>query len=106
MGDAQAIVAKALTEKQLQKQVRGFAEDMGWRVAVTWTSLHSPRGWPDLFMVRGKEFCAIELKTELGKVSDYQAGWLRALAALPGARFVGVIRPSDWYKGKLDKVIR
>lgn len=95
-----------IREKDLQKQVRQFAEGMGWKIAVTWTSIHSPRGWPDLFMVRGPQFCAIELKAEKGKVSEHQEAWLAALRELPGARFVGVVRPSDWFSGALDEVLR
>jgi hypothetical protein len=95
-----------LTEKQLQKHVRQFAETMGWKVAVTWTSIHSPRGWPDLFCVRGSVFAAIELKSERGKVSEYQRAWLDALAEIPGCKYAGVIRPSQWFAGELDEVLR
>jgi hypothetical protein len=93
-------------EKQLQANVIAFAKVCGWRVYHSWTSIHSPRGFPDLFMVRGAEFCAIELKAEKGRVSDYQTAWLDALAQLPGARFVGVVRPSSWFSGSLDEVLR
>ena len=41
-----------ILEKDLQKHVRSFAEGLGWKVAVTWNSMNSQRGWPDLFMVR------------------------------------------------------
>lgn len=95
-----------LSERDLQRNVRAMLDQFGWRVAVTWVSLHSPRGFPDLFAVRGAEFVAIELKSEKGKVSEYQTAWLDALRQLPGARFVGVIRPSQWYAGELDEVLR
>ncbi len=94
-----------LRERDLQKQVRAFAEGLGWKVAVTWNSLHSPKGWPDLFCVRGDEAVAIELKAEKGKVSEYQQAWIDALAGVPGVKFSGVIRPSDWYAGALDAVL-
>lgn len=95
-----------ILEKDLQKQVRQFAEAMGWNVAVTWSSMNSPRGWPDLFMVRRGVAVAIELKREKGKTTPYQDAWLAALAEVPGVAFAGVVRPSDWYAGKLDSVLR
>ena len=94
-----------LTERQLQAAVRQALEARGWRVAVTWTSIHSPRGWPDLFAVRGRQFAAIELKSARGRVTPEQQGWLTALAELPGAAYVGVVRPADWYAGVLDGLL-
>jgi len=94
-----------LTERQLQAAVRQALEARGWRVAVTWTSIHSPRGWPDLFAVRGRQFVAVELKSARGRVTPEQQAWLAALAELPGAAYVGVVRPADWYAGVLDGLL-
>lgn len=112
-----ATPALDITERDLQKQVRAMLTQFGWRTAVTWTSLHSPKGWPDIFAVRRKrsglgitlvvtEAVAIELKREKGKVSPEQEAWLADLARLPGVTFAGVIRPSDWFAGVLDDVLR
>ncbi len=114
--------ANDLRERDLQKHVRAMLAQFGWKVAVTWSSLHSPKGWPDLFAVRcdtcrrpdceypgmshASSFCAIELKAEKGKVSDEQKAWLEALGALPGAAFAGVVRPSMWFAGELDDMLR
>lgn len=98
--------ASELRERDLQKQVRAMLDQFGWMTAVTWTSIHSPRGWPDIFAVRGAAFVAIELKAEKGKVSEHQQAWLDALAQLPGAAFVGVVRPPQWFAGELDAVLR
>jgi Holliday junction resolvase len=95
-----------IRERDLQKQVRAMLDAFGWRTAVTWTSIHSPRGFPDLFAVRGPEAVAIELKAEKGKVSEYQTAWLDALAQVPGVKFAQVVRPSSWYAGVLDEVLR
>jgi len=110
-----------ISERDLQRNVRQFATDLGWKIAVTWNSLHSPKGWPDLFLVRcdtcrrgdceypdgshTSSFIAIELKSQKGKVSEHQEAWLAALRAA-GARYAGVIRPSNWYAGELDEVLR
>lgn len=95
-----------ILERDLQKHVRAFAEGLGWKIAVTWVSIRSPKGWPDLFAVRRGEFVAIELKSERGKVSPDQEAWLDALREIPGCRFAGVVRPSGWFAGELDEVLR
>lgn len=95
-----------LKERDLQRQIRNMLDQFGWKTAVSWTSIHSPKGWPDLYAVRGPVFVAIEVKTEKGRLSAHQEAWLAALRELPGAAFVGVIRPSDWFSGVLDEVLR
>lgn len=101
----------SIREKDLQKQVRAFAEQLGWRVHVQWTAIHSPRGWPDLTLYRCRqdgtgEIVAIELKSEKGKTTPFQDAWLDALKTVPGVKWAGVIRPSNWYAGELDEVLR
>ena len=95
-----------ITERELQANIVAFAEMCGWLVYHTYDSRRSNRGFPDLLMVRSFVFVAIEVKTEKGKVSEHQEAWLAALSALPGAAFVGVVRPSDWFAGELDSVLR
>ena len=107
-----------ILEKDLQKQIRKFAQDMGWLCTVTWSSLNSPKGWPDIFAVRRGEAVAIECKREpkhcrndepkgiVDGVTPEQRRWLAELAALPGVKFAGVVRPSDWHNGVLDGVLR
>ena len=105
--------AADLLERDLQRHVRAFATSLGWRVQVAWTSIHSPRGWPDLTCYRPHpsqpgvgEMVYIELKREKGKTTEPQDWWLAALATVPGTKWAGVIRPSDWYAGALDEVLR
>lgn len=100
------VIANDLRERDLQRQIRAMLDQFGWKTAVTWNSLHSPKGWPDLYAARGAVFVAIEVKREKGKVSADQEAWLDALRQLPGAAFVGVVRPSDWFSGVLDDVLR
>lgn len=115
-------VALSLSEKDLQKQVRAMLDQFGWRTNVVHDSRHSPRGWPDIFAVRHVTPChpgcwgmgtdhlteavAIELKSERGRVSAEQEAWLDLLCRLPGVKFAGVIRPSQWYAGELDDILR
>ena len=95
-----------LLEKDLQRHVRAFAEGLGWRVYHSWTSIHSPRGFPDLLCIRDGEIVAIELKREKGKVSPLQDEWIGEFRKVLGVRFAGVIRPSNWFAGELDEVLR
>lgn len=95
-----------IREKDLQRHVRTFAEQMGWSVHVTWVSMHSPRGWPDLTCYRHGELVCIELKREKGKMSPEQEAWLERLCTVPGVRWAGVIRPSQWFAGELDAILR
>lgn len=100
-----------LPEKELQRQVRAYARLLGWEVHTTWTSIHSPRGWPDLTLYRERpdgtgELVLIELKAERGIVSEAQQMWIERLRRVPGVSWAGVVRPSDWYAGVLDEVLR
>ena len=92
----------AWREKDLLKHVREWAKLQGWRDYHSWTSIHSPRGFPDLFMVRIKddgegEVIAAELKSNLktSKASPAQMAWLEDLSHVPGIRTF-LWRPSDW----------
>ena len=82
-----------MNEKQFQRQVVDLALLRGWKVAWTWNSLHSPKGWPDLFMVRGKECIAAELKVK-GKLTDEQSDWLMVLRGAGIRAYCW--RPDDW----------
>ena len=110
-GRTLSTAATEVREKDLQKHVRTFAKQMGWKEHVTWLSMLSPRGWPDLTLYRQRsdgvgELVCIELKTEKGKTTPYQDEWLAALATVPGVKWCGVVRPSGWFAGVLDDVLR
>jgi hypothetical protein len=48
-----SVAALALTERQFERQVRDLAALRGWKCHKHWLSIHSPAGWPDLFLYRG-----------------------------------------------------
>ena len=73
-----AVPLPDLTEKQWQAQVVQLARTLGWKHYHTFRSTRSPSGVPDLILARDR-LVALELKTETGKVSALQAGWIRAL---------------------------
>lgn len=84
-----------VTERDLREQIRDLCKLFGWKMYFSWTSIHSPRGFPDLVLANPEQKRVIfaELKTEKGKVTDYQQEWLDTLAEC-GAE-VYVWRPGD-----------
>ena len=96
-GSARAFVRNGraiVTEKAFSQQVVDFARLRGWKVYRTWNSVHSPAGFPDLVLARGKRLIHVELKAEKGQLSTPQRDWLLSLADLPGEVYVW--KPSNW----------
>lgn len=95
-------------EKEFTAQVIDLARMFGWlsahfRPAKTATGWRTPvqgdgAGWPDLFLVRGCQALAAELKVGRNKPSAEQDQWLDALRAAGIPAFVW--RPSD-----LDRIV-
>ncbi len=83
-----------LTEKQWLAQVRDLAGLFGWEAYHAFLSIHSPRGWPDLALVRPPRLILAELKTDKGTLSPSQERWLDLLRGCPGVE-VFVWRPAD-----------
>jgi hypothetical protein len=87
-----------LSEKEWSDQLvgtagkPGLARTLGWNTTYhTLRSKGSDPGYPDWHLVRERSIF-LELKTELGKVSDAQAEWIRALHKADAE--VYVVRPS------------
>ncbi len=93
MSSTRALIHAHTEEKEWQAHVVEWATAMGWHCYHAHDSRHSPSGWPDLFLVRGKEKLAIECKTQRGPVSGAQWEWVYWLrdAGIPAF----VARPSD-----------
>ena len=85
---------ESMTEKELLRSIVAAAKECGWRVWHPWLSIHSARGFPDLFMAKGGRALAWELKTNKGKVTEAQQEWLEALVQVPGVD-ARVVRPAD-----------
>ena len=84
-----------VTEKDLREQVRTLCKLFGWKMYFSWTSIHSPRGFPDLVLANPEQKRVIfaELKSEKGTVTPYQQEWLDELAAC--GQEVYLWRPGD-----------
>jgi hypothetical protein len=83
-----------IDERTWRAQVQKWAERAGWEVYFTWTSRHSPAGFPDLVLVRPPRCLFAELKTEIGRLSQRQEVWQLLLAGCPGVESY-VWRPHD-----------
>jgi VRR-NUC domain-containing protein len=83
-----------MTERELRQSIVRAAREFGWRVYFTWSSMHSPAGFPDLCMVRGDRLLFAELKTDKGKVTPDQQAWVDELRA-SGRCEVHLWRPAD-----------
>ena len=81
-------------EREFRSQILGLARILGWECYFSWTSIHSPAGFPDLVMVKSKRLIFAELKTEIGKVTDKQQGWLDKLAKTEAEVYLW--RPHDF----------
>jgi hypothetical protein len=83
-----------MRERDWQRTVVDLAEMYRWRVYHTFDSRRSEPGWPDLFCVKPGRAVALELKTQRGRVTAEQYGWLGLLASVPGVDAM-LARPSD-----------
>ena len=66
-------------ESQFRDQVVSLAKLLDWKVYFTWSSLHSPAGFPDLLLVRKDRVFAAELKVKNRKPTPAQQEWLQVL---------------------------
>ena len=108
---------RSMTEAKLQSSVVGRAKRRGYAVAHAGKGWVGNRetgdgqfitpmapGWPDLTLAKaGNRLIFLELKKELGEVSEEQWFWLRLLN-LCGARAT-VIRPSDMREGRVTAIL-
>jgi hypothetical protein len=100
---AQTDLYAPMTENDLKQAVLLMARREGWAV------YHVPQasiahkgggaGYPDLTLARDGEVIWIELKAEKGVLEPQQAKWI---AILPASH---VIRPSDWYSGRVAELL-
>lgn len=98
--------AASMSEAQLQTRVIKMAREAGWLCYHAWSSQHSAAGFPDLFMVKGDQIIAVELKRQderKGKVSEHQWMWLDALAA--AGVYAVVWRPEHLVSGVVAAVL-
>ena len=97
------------TEKRFQDAVVQLAHIHGFKAYHTYDSRRSTPGFPDLVLLRDDILIFAELKTEKGKLSEFQKEWLSGLddfaesieqiwcfSGRPMPIRVYLWRPSDW----------
>ena len=89
-----------ISERHFRQQVLDLARMLGWHCYFSWTSLHSPKGYPDLTLCQSNgdgtaSLCFLELKSETGKCTPEQREWLDILGKVPGV-IAKCVYPSDW----------
>ena len=97
-----------LSESDLQQRITDRATALGWWIHHDrparlkhgeWiTPISGDPGFPDLVLVRDGRVIFIEVKTEKGRLTKAQSGWLGALGISdpdPGDVEVYIWRPSD-----------
>ena len=101
-----------MTEKQLQEYVRRSCKAQGLLYYHTHNSKHSPPGFPDCVIISTDPHCIIyaELKSEKGRVTPAQAGWLDALTLLAASSSSNLMRvylwrPKHWLSGEISRCL-
>lgn len=74
----------SISEKDFAQQVVDLARVYGWRTYRTWLSMRSPKGFPDLVLVRPPLLIFAELKSETGTFTPEQEAWLGDLSEITG----------------------
>ena len=82
-----------ITEKALRELVRELCALFGWKFHFIWTSIHSPKGFPDLVLRKPPRLIFAELKREKAKLTPSQKDWQADLKAC--GQEVYVWRPSQ-----------
>jgi hypothetical protein len=94
-----------MTENQLKVYVLREAYAKGWLVHFDNQErrLHKggSDGYPDLTLARDGEILFMELKQEKASPSPEQWRWYEAL----GRHVWHLIRPSDWYSGRVAELL-
>ncbi|MCR4395046.1 MAG: VRR-NUC domain-containing protein [Dehalococcoidales bacterium] len=90
---------KKTTEKEFRQQVIDLGKLLGYRTYFTWTSIHSPRGFPDLVMSNPAQRRIIfaELKSATGELTESQKSWLETLRECGQEVYV-------WRPDKLEEI--
>lgn len=96
MAESKTKIRFVVSERDFRQQVIDLAILLGFKAYFSWTSIHSPRGFPDLVLANPEKKRVIyaELKSEKGKTTPEQDEWLKALAEC--GQEVYIWKPSLW----------
>ena len=83
-----------VSEKEFRAQVMELVKLFSWKYYFTWNSIRSPKGFPDLVLVKDKRLIFAELKNQDAKLTESQQEWIDILSKLNNVE-VYVWRPDD-----------
>ena len=92
---ARNLIDLSISEAEFREMAIDAAKKLGWRCYFTWASIHSPKGFPDLVLCKPPRLIFAELKSQKGRITPAQQGWLDDLRACPHAE-VHLWQPSRW----------
>lgn len=101
--NAQAVIAKAMREAELEENIRQMCKALGLRRYHTNRSDRSPTGFPDDVIV-GTGVIFRELKRYSKDPTHEQREWLDALTE--AGQDADVWRPQDWMSGRIEDELR
>jgi len=99
-------VLPRLTERGFEREVTRYAEMMGWRVYEGFLNRPSPRGFPQLVLIRARHpsprvvFALV--KADRGHLTESERTWLRRLRH--DGYEAWVFRPRD--RGTIERILR
>lgn len=101
--DAQTILRRGVSEKELSQWIVDQAHQLGWRVSrtPTWRPTGTDPGMVDLVLVRGGVVLLCELKSERGKLSPAQEDWQREAGT-----HHRLWNTDSWYDGVIERELR
>ena len=100
-----ALVAKAMSEDELQENVRRQAGLFRWLHYHTRDSRRSEPGFMDSALARPPRFILAELKNESDQPTPDQRRWLDTLQDCPGVE-IYLWRPRHWLDGTIERILR
>lgn len=104
------MIARQMSERELQDNVIAMARTLGWEPYHTHDSRRSQPGYPDLTLAHVEQGRLVfaELKTERGRLRPAQVVWLGILRSVARDRGLEVYewRPSHWLSGEIERVLR
>ena len=90
-----------ITEKQFRQQIIDLMKIFGWKYYFTWSSIHSPAGFPDMVAIRDKgngtppRLVFAELKVKGNQPTSAQQEWLDLLGQIAQVES-HLWRETDW----------
>lgn len=98
----QQILNAEVTHAELQASIIQLATLKGYEHFHNLHPEGSDPGWPDLVLCKPPRLIFLELKTERGKLTEAQRGWLLRLKACNQECYL--LRPTDWSGGFIERL--